>query len=91
MTQITHHLKVQKNVFFANWKKGQKLLNTFWRKWRDEYLLSLPERTQRNLLKVRKKTVTFYTKGDVVLVKEAIPRGCWCIGKIVSFVQSQDG
>ena len=28
------------------WKKGQKLLNTLWQIWRDEYLLSLRERTQ---------------------------------------------
>lgn len=30
------------------WKKGQKLLNTFWQIWRDEYLLSVRERTQSN-------------------------------------------
>ena len=28
------------------WKKAQKLLNLFWKIWRDDYLLSLRERTQ---------------------------------------------
>ncbi len=27
------------------WKKGQRLLDTFWQVWRNEYLLSLRERT----------------------------------------------
>ena len=31
------------------WKKGQRLLNVFWKIWRDEYLLSLRERAQSKL------------------------------------------
>ena len=31
------------------WKKGQRLVNMFWKIWRDEYLLCLRERTQSML------------------------------------------
>ncbi|XP_070556442.1 uncharacterized protein [Ptychodera flava] len=31
------------------WKNGQQLLNRFWNRWRDSYVLSLRERSQRHL------------------------------------------
>ncbi|XP_070550451.1 uncharacterized protein [Ptychodera flava] len=31
------------------WKKGQRLLNGFWNRWRDSYILNLRERSQRHL------------------------------------------
>lgn len=73
------------------WKKGQKLLNVFWKLWRDEYLLSLRERT-KNALKARHNQSHFSPGvGDVVLVKEDIPRGCWRLGKVIRLVTSHDG
>ena len=72
------------------WKKGQKLLNMFWKMWRDDYLLSLRERTQ-NTLKSRRVQSHFTPNiGDVVVLKENVPRGCWKLGKVVKLVSSRD-
>ena len=59
------------------WRKGQKHLNTFWKLWFDEYVLSLRERTQKQLQAPRTQSSTQPTKGDVVLLKESSPRGTW--------------
>lgn len=73
------------------WKKGQKLLNLFWKVWRDEYLLSLRERTQ-SVLKSRRIQSHFSPNVDeFVLIKDDIPRGCWRVGRVVSLVFSLDG
>ena len=73
------------------WKKGQKLLNVFWKFWRDEYLLSLRERTKCELKSKRKQSHFSPGEGDVVLVKEDIPRGSWRLGKVIRLVSSRDG
>lgn len=73
------------------WKKGQKLLNAFWKIWRDEYLLSLRERTKTSLKVGKSQSHYSPSVGDVVLVKEDIPRGCWKLGKITHLVTSHDG
>ena len=73
------------------WKKGQKLLNSFWQLWRNEYLSSLRERTQSNFKYVRKATNERQKIGNVVLIKDETPRGCWNIGKITQIRQSRDG
>ena len=67
------------------WKKGQNLLKMFWRIWRYEYLLSLRERTQRKLKSGRIQSHFTPNIGDVVLVKDDLPRGCWRIGKSGQF------
>jgi len=73
------------------WKKGQTLLNGFWRMWREDYLASLRERTQSTLKCGRIQSTDTATIGDVVLVKDDIPRGCWRMGKIEQLVVSRDG
>ena len=73
------------------WKKGQKLLSAFWQVWRDEYLLSLRERTQNTLKSGRIQSQSVPSAGDVVLIKDDLPRGCWRFGKILSLVPSRDG
>ncbi|XP_045205909.2 uncharacterized protein LOC123558098 [Mercenaria mercenaria] len=73
------------------WKKGQKLLNSFWRIWRDEYLSSLRERTQ-TLLKHGKNQAKFEPNiGDIVSIKDNVPRGSWRLGKISDLIKSADG
>ena len=37
------------------WNKGHKILNQFWKTWRDDYLLSLRERTQMKMKESRTK------------------------------------
>ncbi|XP_061176062.1 uncharacterized protein LOC133185013 [Saccostrea echinata] len=79
------------NTLLAIWKKGQRLLDTFWKTWRDEYLLSLRERTSYKLKGKRIQHNRPVKIGDVVLIKEDLPRGSWKIGKICDLTVSQDG
>ena len=73
------------------WKKGQKLLDKFWKTWREDYLLSLRERTQSKLKCHRIQSAQSPSEGDIVLVKDEIPRGCWKIAKVLSLATSRDG
>ncbi len=57
------------------WKKGQKLLNVFWSLWRDEYLLNLRERCQTKLKCGRIQSKYSPSVGDVVSIKDNLPRG----------------
>ncbi|XP_068689201.1 uncharacterized protein [Montipora foliosa] len=72
------------------WKKGQKHLNTFWKLWFDEYVLSLPERSQKYLKAPRVQAKVQPTKGDVVLLKESSPRGTWKLAMIEEIITSKD-
>ena len=72
------------------WKRGQKHLNQFWIMWRNEYLLSLRERTQLFLKGPHSTTATVPEVGDVVLIKENLPRGRWKVGRISELIPSSD-
>ena len=72
------------------WKKGLKHLDKFWKIWRDEYLISLRERTQSRLREARKRLQYPAQIGDVVLIKDDLPRGNWRIGKITELMTSFD-
>ena len=73
------------------WQKGQRLLDTFWKVWRDDYLLSLRERCQTRLKCQRKQSEFSPNVGDVVLIKDDVPRGNWKFGKIVELRSSSGG
>ena len=60
----------------------------FWKIWRDEYLLSLRERTQSTLKFRRIQSHFSPSVDDVVLIKDDIPRGCWRVGKVLRLVTS---
>ena len=75
----------------AVWKTGQGHLNRFWEIWSNEYLLSLRERTQHHVKAGRIQSEHAAQVGDVVLIKEDLPRGTWRIGKIQELIVSQDG
>lgn len=72
------------------WKKGQKLLDEFWRIWREEYLVSLRERTQTFLKGGRIVSHNIPNIGDIVLIKDNTPRGSWKIGKVQELIYSKD-
>jgi hypothetical protein len=78
------------DALLKNWHKGQKLLSAFWKIWREEYLLSLRERTQVKLKYGRSQPRFGLEVGTVELIKDELPRGCWRMGKIVELVVSRD-
>jgi len=72
------------------WKCGEKHLNQFRKIWRNEYLLSLREKHQ-GYLKGPHSTVAATPKvGDVVLIKEDLPRGKWRVGCVCELITSRD-
>lgn len=74
-----------------SWKKGHKHLESFWKMWREGYLLSLRERYQTGLKHPRGESQLTPKLGDVVLIKEKLPRGTWRLGKIHKLNISKDG
>ena len=68
------------NKLLNVWKYGQRNLNYFWSLQRTEYLLSLREQAQTQLKHHRKQASNIPKKGDVVLIKDNLPRGRWKIG-----------
>ena len=68
------------------WRQAQYLSNIFWRRWVDEYLLSLQERQKwfrphRNL-----------AVGDLVLITDQhSPRGQWPMGIVEEVMADRDG
>ena len=75
----------------AKWKKGLKYLRSFWQIWRNDYLLSLRERSQIKLKELRIQSPYAVNIGDVVLIKDNLPRGSWRMGRIQELVNSRDG
>ncbi|MCG8078743.1 MAG: hypothetical protein JAY75_21215, partial [Candidatus Thiodiazotropha taylori] len=73
------------------WKKGLKHLKSFWNIWRDDYLLSLRERSQVKLKAPRIKSSHAANIGDVVLIKDELPRGSWRMGRVRELIKSRDG
>ena len=71
------------------WKIMQTYLHQIWKTWTREYLLSLRERYQLTLPKSKKGSTT-PSVGDVVLIKEELPRGSWKLRKIIQLKPSKD-
>ena len=72
------------------WKRGQRCLNQFWQIWCKDYLLSLRERCNSTVNKVRNTAKGKPQIGDVVLIKESLLRGQWKIGKITKLIKGRD-
>ena len=77
-------------TLIRSWKKELKHLNRFWQVWRDNYLLSLRERTQNKLKSQRVQSSSPANVGDIVLVKDDLPRGCWRIGRLIELLKGSD-
>lgn len=73
------------------WKKGQRILDTFWQIWRNEYLLSLRERMQNKHKSSRIQSTALPSVNDVVIIKDDLPRGYWRLGKLSKLNVSKDG
>ena len=80
-----------KEILLNTWKKGQNMLESFWRSWRNDYLLNLRERTQTKLKSHRIQSNESPKVGNIVQIKEDIPRGSWRIGKIVELIFNSEG
>ncbi|XP_065180039.1 uncharacterized protein LOC135810477 [Sycon ciliatum] len=73
-------------------KKQQAALDTFWKLWRDDYILALRSRQPINH-RLRRSRTTGPKIGDMVMIKnDQLPRGMWKMGKIRELHDSaQDG
>lgn len=80
-----------KDILLNTWKKGQNILESFWKTWRNDYLLNLRERSQINLKARRIKSYDEPNVGSVVQIKEDLPRGSWKIAKITELIPNSDG
>ena len=80
-----------KGTLLNTWKKGENLLEAFWKLWRDNHQLSLRERSQINLKSLRVETKEILSKGDIVQIKANVPRGSWKIGKIIELLPNSEG
>ena len=68
------------------WRTVQHLANTFWERWRKEYLQSLQ---RRNKWTEKKRN---FMKGEIVLLKDAERvRNNWPMGVIVDVFRGEDG
>ena len=72
-------------------EERQRHLETFWKSWRDDYLLSLRGRTAYKLKEGRIQHRIKPQVGDVVLIKDDLPRGSWKVGRLCELTVSQDG
>ena len=65
------------------WKKGQQRLNSFWDTWRNEYLLSLREKSSLHHRSEKNQIASVPQVGQVVIIKaEKMPRNMWKLGRI---------
>jgi len=68
------------------WRRVQHLLNEFWKRWQNEYLLTLQGRQKWNKAKADLR------QGDIVIIKdENLPRNRWRLARIEETLPSADG
>ncbi|KAL2085412.1 hypothetical protein ACEWY4_018732 [Coilia grayii] len=74
------------NLLKHQWKRVQSLAETFWARWRREYLSVLQARQKWHVKKPNLK------EGDIVLLKDKqARRNEWSIGRVVKTFPSDDG
>ena len=79
-----------KQTLLNTWKKRQNLLEAFWKLYRDDYLLSLRQRSQINLKLRRVEAKEIPSKGYIFQIKANLPRGSWKIGKIIELLPNSE-
>ncbi|XP_075438936.1 uncharacterized protein LOC142481354 [Ascaphus truei] len=74
-----------KDMYKRQWRQVQHLANTFWDRWRREYLVTLQERHKWQTVKPDIQV------GDVVLLKDKqVTRNEWPMGLIIKTFPSED-
>ena len=58
-------------------------MKQFWGLWRNDYQLNLRERSQMSLKSSKKLANSIPQVGDIVLIKENLPRGRWRVGVLM--------
>ncbi|XP_077137327.1 uncharacterized protein LOC143800756 [Ranitomeya variabilis] len=75
-----------KDLYKRQWRQVQSLANTFWDRWRKQYLSTLQPRTKWQSTKPNLNI------GDLVLVKDCqIHRNQWPLGLVTATFPSKDG
>ena len=72
------------------WKKGQALVDGFWKCWRREYLLGLRERSAASKSRPGASSASPVV-GELVLIGDEQPRGAWKMGIVHEVHQGHDG
>lgn len=70
------------------WGEQQKLLQNYWRRWREDYVLSLQKRNKWYRQQVNLKP------GDMVIImddRKFRPPTSWPVGRIISVMKGSDG
>ncbi|XP_063762763.1 uncharacterized protein LOC134880024 [Eleginops maclovinus] len=76
----------EKDLYGKQWRQVQSLANTFWHRWRTEYLPTLQKRRKWEKEKRNLK------EGDVILLKnDQLQRNDWPMGVIVKTFPGTDG
>ncbi len=88
--EFLQKMSLEKNLL-EKWKESQNYLTRLWKVWSDQYMLSLRERYQSSMRNMGKLGKQFPSKGDIVLLKDNLPRGTWKLGQIVDLPVSKDG
>lgn len=68
------------------WRQKQQMHQQIWRRWREEYLATLQQRTKWYNIKANMKV------GDMVIIREEnLPPAHWCMGKVAKTYHADDG
>lgn len=78
---------IKEDVYLQKrWRRVQFLANSFWERWKREYLLNLQSRQKWNRARRNAKV------NDIVLLKDdSAPRSQWKMGRIIDVYLGQDG
>ena len=67
------------------WRRAQYLADQFWIRWKREYLQLQQNRIKWNEIEPNIR------KGDIVIMKDDVPRSQWPIARVINAIKSADG
>ena len=79
------------SVLLDAWRRGQNIVNNFWKLWREDYLTALREKQTSDLRRMKPTTSQHPHIDDVVQVYHETFRGSWKVGRITRVLMSRDG